>query len=250
LRREPGWPGHESSAPRLHSAGTGHATAPRMPNERLSPLPSPSPSARTSRQCAAGRSARLESGARSAALALLLALGCAHLTAPTQAQTSEHEEAKHADAALAQVREDEKLADDVELALGQRWQGIAAILQGSTQPLPSSEDVLRARGLPDPEAGLAAGVFSRAAVRRRYFVALWLGWQTEASAMTVAARLEANRLASLLAARDELPDVEQRLVLDQRARAASDRLHALCQRLSTLGGACSDALLGRDSLRS
>ncbi len=186
-------------------------------------------------------SLKLAPRTRASVVAVLLALSWPWLGA--HAQASKRDAPEHADAALARAREDEKLTEDVEQALSQRWPNLAVILQDTQHPLRTTADVLHGRGLPDLEGGLPAGVFSRNAARRRYFAALWLGWPTEVNALSVVARLEASRLASLLAARAELPDVEQRLTLDELARASSERLHAVCERFSALGGACAKTLL-------
>lgn len=153
------------------------------------------------------------------------------------------EQPAHADVALVRAREDERVADAVEQALSQRWPSIATVVHDTAHPLASTEDVLRERGLPDPEAGLPDGVFSTPAAHRRYFAGLLLGWMAEPAALTVAARVEAQRLGSLSAAHAELPDVDQRLAMDALARASSDRLHAFCRRLSALGVPCSGAVL-------
>jgi hypothetical protein len=172
-------------------------------------------------------------------VASVLALSCAERGTNAEERASP-EPLGHADRTLVIARQDEKAADDIEQALSERWQSVATIVDDSARPFASMASVLRERGLADPEGGLPAGVFSDRAARRRYFAALLLGWTAEPAALRIAARVEAQRLASLSAAHAELPDVEQRLALDVLARAASDRLHAFCQRLAALGGACSD----------
>jgi hypothetical protein len=178
------------------------------------------------------------------ALTLGLVLGCADPESIVS-ELRQSEPSAHADRGLAIARQDEKLADDVERVLAERWPAVAASLREAADPLVSTEQVLRERGVPDPEAGLPDGVFSASALRRSYFAALMVGWGTERGALSVVARVEAQRLASLGAARAELPDVDQRLVLDRLERAASDRLQGLCRRLSALGAGCSEAALGR-----
>lgn len=178
------------------------------------------------------------------ALVLLAPLGCA--SAPTDWDAPPQTGAV-IDSSLARARRAEKLATDTELALGERWPAVAAVVVDRVLPLRSLDELLRERGVPDDEAGYAQGEFSDPAAGRLYFAALLLGWPTEAAALRVATRLEAQEMASLESARAELADVDGRLALDALAQASSARVHGFCQRLAALSQTCP-ALRTRQSL--
>jgi len=173
-------------------------------------------------------------------LALVQLSGCEQLD-PTRNARREVS-AQQINALLATAREDEKLADDVECALRERWPVVDEILRKTSRPIVTLAEVLEERGMFDAEANLPEGVFSDDATRRRYFAAVLLGWSSEPTAMKVAVRIEARRLASLYAARAELSEVDERVVLDQLVRRSSERLHGFCKELPKYGSACSDLL--------
>ncbi|WP_407343325.1 DUF2202 domain-containing protein [Pengzhenrongella phosphoraccumulans] len=115
--------------------------------------------------------------------------------------------------ALAAVAEDEKLAHDLYVALGDSYsvRVFDRIAAAETQHLTEVRILLDRYEIADPTAGLAAGTFASAEFQAQYDTQLAAGSVDLAAAYEVGVLIEQTDIADLKAAAADLvaPDVEQ-----------------------------------------
>jgi hypothetical protein len=123
---------------------------------------------------------------------------------------------------LLYMREEEKLARDVYLALDERWgQDVFATIAGSeAQHMEALLNLLKAYGLDDPVQGRAAGEFANADLQALY---------DELTAQGSISLLEAFRVGAAI---EELDIVDLRSHLAETERAALVRVYTNLERAS------------------
>ena len=135
---------------------------------------------------------------------------------------------------LQYMAEEEKLAHDLYVALGDEWgsRQFANISRAETQHLDAVRALLERYGVDDPTAGAAAGEFTDADLQALYDELLRSGLTSVAAAADAGITVEQTDIADLTdaLASTDAPDVEQVLtdLLEgsQRHLAAFERLAA------------------------
>jgi len=148
---------------------------------------------------------------------------------PLAALTAEQE------AGLLQMREEEKLAHDVYVALYDEWQlrpfsNISAAEQTHSDAV---KLLLDRYGLDDPAAGHAAGVFSDPDLQSLYDSLVEQGMESLVAALTVGATIEDLDIADLQSLATTAPDIQ--LVYDNLEKGSRNHLRAFTKQLTKNG---------------
>lgn len=139
--------------------------------------------------------------------------------------------------ALLYMREEEKLARDVYLALYEQW-GLPVFQNISKSESQHMEMVLRlleSRGLLDPAAGNGLGEFTNQELQALYDTLVAEGSQSQSAAVRVGATIEDVDIADLQSALASTTDDEIRLVFENLLRGSENHMRAFVRNLSRYG---------------
>lgn len=138
-------------------------------------------------------------------------------------------------AGLLQMREEEKLAHDVYVALYDTWQvKTFSNISAAEQTHSDAVKVLLDRySLTDPAAGNAAGVFTDAGLQSLYTTLVEQGSTTLVDALTVGAAIEDLDIADLQSLATTTPDIQ--LVYDNLEKGSRNHLRAFTKQLAKNG---------------
>jgi len=141
-------------------------------------------------------------------------------------------------AALNFMREEEKLAQDVYLALADLWgqQVFANIAQSEAMHMDSILAILDAYGLPDPAAGNAAGVFSDPALQALYDELVARGNQSLAEALKVGAEIEEIDILDLQARIAQTSNTQIQAIYNNLLEGSYNHLRSFVQTLQNQTG--------------
>lgn len=138
-------------------------------------------------------------------------------------------------AALVFMIQEEKLAHDLYVALGDAWgtRVFDQIAGAETQHTSSIRALLDAYGIDDPTVGLAAGEFADSSLQHLYDTLLAKGLTSEQDALEVAGLVEETDIADL---RERAADEDAITVVFDRLESASEHhLRAFAVNLEQLG---------------
>lgn len=130
--------------------------------------------------------------------------------------------------ALVYMREEEKLARDVYLALAKRWSlPVFSNIARSEQRHMDAVGVLLDRyGIADPAAGQPVGRFTNPELQKLYGTLVSDGSRSLAAALAVGVRIEKLDIADLNERLEKVVRADVRLVLTQLERASHNHLRA------------------------
>lgn len=164
-----------------------------------------------------------------------------------QSGSGEHLSAADATSALSEVesegllyvREEEKLAHDVYLALYQKWglpifRNIAASEQAHSD---SVKMLIERYGLQDPAADKAAGVFANKTIQQLYDQLVREGSQSPADALRVGAAIEELDLLDLQVRLTQTTRADIRMVYQNLWQGSGNHLRAFTSNLTQRTGA-------------
>ncbi len=142
-------------------------------------------------------------------------------------------------AALRYMREEEKLAHDVYLALYEKWgTPIFKNISNSEQTHTDAIKTLLARyGVADPAAGKAAGVFTDLKLQDLYNQLVEQGRQSLADALRVGAAIEEIDILDLQERIAQTGQADIRLVYDNLTKGSRNHLRSFVATLKTQTGA-------------
>ncbi len=150
--------------------------------------------------------------------------------------------------ALAYMVEEEKLAHDLYVALGEEWdlRVFAMISRAETQHTEAVRSVLDAYDLTDPTDGMDEGEFADADLQELYDTLLAQGLESEEDALAVGALVEETDIADL---QDRATDEESVSLLFERLESASEHhLIAFVRNLDAAGVDYEAQVLSGDAL--
>lgn len=178
---------------------------------------------------------------RTAALALLVAtLGADARASPPDAAPAPDAPGigRSPSADLAYMREEEKLAHDVYVTLGKRWDlaPFRRIPQSEQRHMEAMRALLASANLPDPAAGKKIGEFSDPHLRALYVRLVEQGSVSRKEALVVGATIEDLDLHDLEVAAAVTKDENARAVYANLARASRNHLRAFTSLLAAEGG--------------
>jgi hypothetical protein len=139
------------------------------------------------------------------------------------------------------MREEEKLARDVYLAMGDKW-GLAIFdnIAGSEQRhMDAVLELLEARGIEDPVGDSAAGVFLNQDLQNLYDELIERGLESPDEALLVGATIEDLDIRDLRSAVAASSDSDVQRVLGNLERASLNHLRAFSRQLEKNGIAYS-----------
>lgn len=155
-------------------------------------------------------------------------------------------QAANATAALSQqeikmlltMREEEKLAHDVYVALGQKWneQVFQKIAQAESQHANRVAQLLAQYQIPDPVANLKPGVFVSPNFQNLYQTLVAAGTNSRVEAIQVGLKIEELDIADLKTAIRTSNQTNVQRVLENLHRGSRNHLRAFASRLQQLGG--------------
>lgn len=139
---------------------------------------------------------------------------------------------------LAYMREEEKLAHDVYVTLGKRWDlpPFRRIPQSEQRHMEAMRGLLASANLPDPAAGKEIGEFSDPHLRALYVRLVEQGSASRKEALVVGATIEDLDLRDLQVAAAATKDENARAVYSNLARASRNHLRAFTSLLAAEGG--------------
>jgi len=169
-----------------------------------------------------GRGAEMMSGSISSLQTQIDAMPKATLTADERA-------------GLLRMREEEKLAHDVYVALDAKWdlQVFANIAAAEQTHIDAVTLLLDRYGIADPAAGSAAGTFTNPEFQALYTSLVQQGSTSLVSALTVGATIEDLDLADLQARTTTTPDIA--LVYSNLERGSRNHMRAFTMQLTRNG---------------
>jgi hypothetical protein len=150
-------------------------------------------------------------------------------------------------AGLLQMREEEKLAHDVYVALNDKFDlqvftNISSAEQTHTDAVGA---LLDRYGLADPSAGNPAGQFTSPELQALYATLVAEGSASEVAALTVGATIEDLDIADLQALATATPDIS--LVYSNLERGSRNHLRAFVKQLTKSGTAYSPTNITQDA---
>lgn len=190
-----------------------------------------------------------------AILALLVLTGCVAVAPPASAQEAEvvpvsipaavsqtevlqpQSETDSAADALQYMREEEKLARDVYLALYEQW-GLPVfsnIARAESQHMSMVLQALDARGLTDPAAANDAGEFTNPDLQALYHQLVSSGSESVPAALKVGATIEDLDIADLQERLQSVTDEDVRFVFENLVRGSENHMRAFVRNLSRYG---------------
>ncbi len=140
--------------------------------------------------------------------------------------------------ALNFMREEEKLAQDVYLALSDLWgqQTFGNIAQSEAMHMDSVLAILEAYGLADPAAGNSTGVFSDPALQALYDELVARGSQSLAEALKVGAEIEEIDILDLQARISQTSNAQIQAVYNSLLEGSYNHLRSFVQTLQNQTG--------------
>lgn len=138
---------------------------------------------------------------------------------------------------LAYMREEEKLAHDVYVTLGERWDlpPFRRIPRSEQRHMEAMRTLLVRADLPDPAAGKEIGEFSDPHLRALYVRLVEKGSASRKEALVVGATIEDLDLRDLEIAAAATKDENARVVYANLARASRNHLRAFASLLAAEG---------------
>ncbi len=148
-------------------------------------------------------------------------------------------------AGLVQMREEEKLAHDVYVALGEQWdlRTFDNISAAETTHADAVGALLERHGLDDPAAGNDAGLFTNPDLQSLYDDLVAQGSESLVAALTVGATIEDLDIADLQALATTTPDLD--LVYANLEQGSRNHLRAFTKQLDKNGAAYSPTYISQ-----
>ncbi len=139
---------------------------------------------------------------------------------------------------LAYMREEEKLAHDVYMALGEKWDLpiFDNISRAETQHGAATLSLLEQYGLSDPAAGRPAGEFGDATLQQLYDSLTARGLQSLEDALRVGAEIEEIDILDLQANIEKTDQTTIRAVYENLLRGSENHLQAFSRTLERQSG--------------
>jgi len=158
---------------------------------------------------------------------------CLALISSTPKQSLDSTEA----AGLAYMREEEKLARDVYIALQSKWgmRVFGNISQSEDRHFSAIKLLLDRYGLPDPAAGNAVAVFHNEGLRELYAELVIQGESSLKSAMRVGATIEDLDIRDLEKAAAATDNSDLKLVYQNLKQASENHMRAFIRQLTAEG---------------
>ena len=151
---------------------------------------------------------------------------------------------------LQSLREEEKLARDVYLALDAQAPIFANIATSEQTHTEAVRTLLGRYAIPDPASSRAMGSFSNATFQTLYGQLVARGQTTTVAALQVGVEIEELDLADLAAMRPLASHDDVRNTLDNLARGSRNHLRAFWTQLQTAGGTYSPQHLDEATFRA
>ena len=151
---------------------------------------------------------------------------------------------------LRWMREEEKLAHDVYVALGEAWGSriFANIASSETTHMEAIKTLLDRYGITDPAAGQPVGVFTDPALQALYDDLVARGRTSLVDAFTVGALIEDLDISDLRKRATDTPDIA--LVYDDLEQASGNHLRAFVRNLGRQGATYTPTYISVDELES
>ncbi len=139
--------------------------------------------------------------------------------------------------ALQYMREEEKLARDVYLALYEEWQlPIFQTIAGSeSQHMEAMLTLIEKYGLTDPAAGKAEGEFTNPELQALYAQLVAQGSKSAVDALKVGATIEDLDIADLMEALENMTSDDIRFAMENLLRGSENHLRAFMRNLERTG---------------
>ena len=164
--------------------------------------------------------------------------------APTRSSPSDREVA-----GLEWIREEEQLAHDVYVALGDLW-GLRIfenIASSETTHIQAVADLLDGYGIDDPAAGNELGTFTDPAIQLLYDELTAQGSESLDSALAVGALIEELDIIDLRARSDAAAEPEIIAVYERLERGSRNHLRAFTSQLERRGGSYEPTQLDQEA---
>lgn len=153
---------------------------------------------------------------------------------------------------LQYMREEEKLAHDVYIALYEKW-GLPIffnIARAESQHMSAVLQELEANGLADPAAGNDAGVFTNPELQALYNDLVAKGSESAVAALLVGATIEDLDIADLQESLATATDDSVRWVFENLMRGSENHLRAFVRNLSQYGEEYTPQYIDNDTYSS
>lgn len=139
---------------------------------------------------------------------------------------------------ISYMRQEERLARDVYVRLGERWGGqpFSNITRAEEQHMNAVSDLLTRFKVDDPVAGLKEGQFKDAKLTELYGTLVQKGIATRVEALKVGALIEEMDIADLNNRLHIVKNGQIRTVLENLARGSRNHLRAFAKALKRAGG--------------
>ena len=138
---------------------------------------------------------------------------------------------------LVFLREEEKLARDVYITLGERWGLLifANISESEQQHMDAVLQLLQAAGIPDPAAGMGVGEFTNAALGELYVELVDAGTANSVAALVVGATIEDLDLSDLAGMAERTQDPRTLTVYESLMKGSRNHLRSFVEHLTAAG---------------
>lgn len=152
--------------------------------------------------------------------------------------------------ALQSLREEEKLAHDVYVALNARAPVFANISASEQTHTDAVRALLDRYGVSDPAQGRAAGSFSNATFQTLYDALTARGSVSTVAALQVGAEIEELDIADIRAMRAAVTHADVSATLDNLERGSRNHLRSFWRQLQSAGGTYTPSHLDAATFRS
>ena len=138
---------------------------------------------------------------------------------------------------LVFLREEEKLARDVYITLGERWGLLilANISESEQQHMDAVLQLLQAAGIPDPAAGMGVGEFTNAELGALYVELVDSGTVSSVDALFVGATIEDLDLSDLAGMAERTQDPRILTVYESLMKGSRNHLRSFVEHLTAAG---------------
>ena len=138
---------------------------------------------------------------------------------------------------LVFLREEEKLARDVYITLGERWGLLifANISESEQQHMDAVLQLLQAAGIPDPASGMGVGEFTNAALGELYVELVDAGTANSIAAVVVGATIEDLDLYDLAGMAERTQDPRILTVYESLMKGSRNHLRSFVEHLTAAG---------------
>jgi hypothetical protein len=138
---------------------------------------------------------------------------------------------------LVFLREEEKLARDVYITLGERWGLLilANISASEQQHMDAVLQLLQAAGIPDPAAGMGVGEFTNAELGALYVELVDTGTVSSVDALFVGATIEDLDLSDLAGMAERTQDPRILTVYESLMKGSRNHLRSFVEHLTAAG---------------